>query len=349
MHQVSTKTKPLISSNLPKWAHARPPVCSGCIKTYPEDFIVKERLGFELSGEGEHVWIWVQKIQQNTQSIARLLASQLNLPIQDIGYAGLKDKQAVTQQWFSVLTPKNAGSWEVDLGNTQILCSQRHHSKLKRGAHRDNDFQIIIRDISNRPAIERAVEYIRTSGVPNYFGEQRFGHSGQNIVKAAALFDRKLKPNSHQRGIYLSAARALLFNQVLSERVQRGIWNKAITGDVMILSGSNSFFKPQLIDETIIGRIDTFDIHPSAPLWGRGNLPSSDMARALELDVLNAYPAFTEGLTQFGLRQQRRATRLMVRNLEYEWLNDNVLKLNFRLHKGTFATTVLRELLTINA
>ena len=310
--------------------------------------MVQEKLGFEPVNEGEHVWMYIQKTQQNTQDIASALARQLGIPLKDVGYAGLKDKQAVTSQWFSALTNQSIAFQSLDLGNAHVLHSVRHHVKLKRGVHQHNDFQIIVRDVSDQIGAEWAIQRIRQQGVPNYFGEQRFGRLGQNIEKARALFNHELKPDRHQRGLFLSAARAFLFHLVLSERVKRGIWSKPITGDVLMLSGSNSFFKPQCVDEKIMGRLAEFDIHLSAPLWGKGKLASSDEARALELDVLEAYPNFTEGLARFGLRQQRRATRLIAHNLEYEWLSNDVLKLNFRLLKGGFATTVLRELLTIN-
>ena len=334
---------------LPDWAYVQAPIYSALFKASPEDFVVEEKLGFELAGEGEHLWLFIEKKALNTLAVVKLLSESFNILPKNIAYAGLKDKQAVTRQWFSI-----ASSTEIDVDtviapNVRVLKAKRHRSKIKRGVHRSNRFEIVLRNLSSSQALENAIGRIHDQGVPNYFGAQRFGHGGKNLNKARAMFNGTIKPPRFERGIYLSAARAFLFNEGLSARVKNGNWNTGLAGEVMMLSGSNSFFKAARIDDELHARLARFDIHPSGPLWGKGKLPSSTDAHDLETKIAQAHPALVRGLADYGLRQQRRALRLSVENFKHRWVNDQTLKLGFELTKGSFATTVLRELITIEA
>ena len=332
---------------LPDWSYVQAPHASALLKASPEDFVVEEQLGFELCGEGEHLWLFIEKKSLNTLAVVKTLAERFNIPENKVGYAGLKDKQAVTRQWFSISTPLDVENLTI-LG-VNVLKVKRHRSKIKRGAHRSNRFEIMLRNLCQSREIANALSRIGDQGVPNYFGAQRFGSGGKNLDKARMMFNGKLKPPRFERGIYLSAARAFLFNEVLSVRVKDGNWNTGLAGEAMMLSGSNSFFKAAVIDDELNARLARFDIHPSGPLWGKGNLPSSMDAYELETDIALAQPALAQGLADFGLRQQRRALRLCVDNFKHQWVNDQTLKLKFELIKGSFATTVLRELITIEA
>lgn len=345
---MSTPSKPSFSSSLPEWATVKKPQATGIIKVNPEDFVVEEELGFELGGQGEHVWLYVEKTGLNTLDLCNLLAKKINLSPREIAYSGLKDKQAVTKQWLSIHSTQELDYQQLQIPGARIIHVKRHISKLKRGLHRANHFEIIIRDLSGQRSIEQTIERVREEGVPNYFGAQRFGRFGKNIDKARAMFKGDVTVNRQQRGFYLSAARAFLFNEVLSERVKRDVWNKGFEGDVMMLAGTNSFFKTQTIDEVLIKRLSDFDIHPSVPLWGKGRLASSAETKLLEEKIVQQYPLFAQGLENYGLHQQRRASRLIAQDLEYEYIDGATLKLTFTLLKGAFATTVLRELLTIN-
>ena len=347
MQQVPPKTKPSLIANLPQWAYVEQPQARGVFKVHPEDFKVSEQLGFELSGEGEHLWLYVEKRDLNTLDLCKAIAEKLNVLPKKVAYAGLKDKQAITQQWLSICTAKDVDCQALTLDKARVLIAKRHTQKLKRGAHRANNFEIIVRDISQQKSLEQALGRIEKYGVPNYFGEQRFGRSGNNVRQAELMFAQKIKVSRQQRGLYLSAARAYLFNEVLSERVKRKAWNIGLEGDVMMLAGTNSFFQAKVNDEALAKRLFEFDIHPSVPLWGKGKLATSCLANSLENEIINKYPQLTAGLESYGLRQQRRASRLIVQDLELIWMNRETLKLKFSLPKGTFATTVLRELLTI--
>ncbi len=342
---------------LKQWAHVAAPKASGQMKLELEDFCVDEILGFELSGEGEHIFLHIEKRGLNTQDVIKILASKFALHPKHIAYSGLKDKQAVTRQWLSVWSPKELHSDTLETEGFKVLTQKRHISKLKRGAHRANSFEIIIRHLKHSEQIEKTIERIRLNGVPNYFGPQRFGRGGKNLDKARDLFERihtlgkRVKLDRQQRSIYLSAARSFLFNEVLSTRVKQENWDSVLSGEAIMLAGSNSYFTSKSLaveeEQALPNRLAEFDIHPSAPLWGKGDLATVEEALTLETDALKTHLALQQGLEVMGLKQQRRATRLIAEDLTHEFLADDVLKLRFNLVKGTFATSVLRELVTI--
>lgn len=331
--------------SLPDWARVFVPETRGTIKSAVEDFHVTEIPGFELDGEGEHVFLFVEKRGLNTLELVNLIARQLCVKPAKMGYAGLKDRHAITRQWLSVWHPAPLDLDKIASEKISVIKSARHHCKLKRGSHRANHFQITLTQLQQTDDLETAIERVSRCGVPNYFGLQRFGRQGKNVERAAAMFSGELKVDRNQRSLYLSSARSFLFNQVLSERVSAANWDCALQGEVMMLAGSQSFFQTQAGDETLQKRLAEFDIHPSAPLWGKGELKSTAASEALENRVLADYSALKTGLESYGLRQQRRATRLIAEGLESEWLAENKLKLAFSLNRGSFATVVLRELL----
>ncbi len=186
---------------------------------------------------------------------------------------------------------------------------------------------------------------IRTLGVPNYFGEQRFGRNGANLARADALFHGAIRrPSRHQQGLWLSAARSQVFNQVLAARLTRGDWDRPLPGDCLNLDGSHSWFPADTIDDTLRGRAARLDLHPTGPLWGRGDPPTGGEVRALEDAVAAAHPGWPAGLARFGLEQERRALRLLVADLGWD-LTDRGCALAFELPAGAYATAVLRELM----
>ncbi|MFZ1640417.1 MAG: tRNA pseudouridine(13) synthase TruD [Candidatus Contendobacter sp.] len=329
------------------YAHGQPH-SSGRPRAVPEDFQVREEIPFTLDGAGEHVWLWVRKRDANTDWVARQLAQRAGVPSGAVSYAGLKDRHAVTEQWFSVHLPgKTDPDWSADPHpDFIVLKAVRHSRKLRRGALSGNAFRIVLRELDGDPAeLTARLKLVDTTGVPNYFGEQRFGHEGGNLERAEAMLRGELKVRDrHQRGLYLSAARSALFNAVLARRVTEGTWNQALPGEVLMLAGSHSIFAVDEVDETIRQRIATFDLHPTGPLWGAGELRSGGPVRELEEAVAATLPVFRDGLTAAGLTQERRALRLAVRDATLEFLDAQTAVLNFKLPAGAYATTVLREL-----
>ena len=199
------------------------------------------------------------------------------------------------------------------------------------------------------PLIGR-LQDISLSGISNYFGEQRFGRNGDNVFKAKQLFTGALKVNDrYQRGIYISAARAHLFNQILSYRVESKTWNAYLPGDLMSLEGSSSSFKPDSWDHILAERLDKQDIHPTGAMWGAGELLSGELCALTEEKVISAEPELKLGLEQTGLGHQRRPLRSIPRNLSYKVENATTVVLEFSLSKGTYATSFLRELVKLRS
>lgn len=327
------------------FAHGGAPLTAR-MRATPDDFIVEEIPGYTADGEGEHVLLEVEKRGANTQWVARELARFAGVKPMAVGFAGLKDRHAVTRQVFTV---QLAGRAEPDWSafphqEVRILSSARHRRKIKRGALAGNRFTLVLREVDgDREQAGRVLEAMLARGVPNYFGEQRFGHGGANVERARALFAGK-RVDRATRSLFISAARSQLFNEVLAERVRRDVWDRALEGEIWCLAGSHSWFGPEPFTPTLQRRLDEGDIHPSGPLWGRGGLPTRGEARAVETAVMEADAELTDGLERLGLDQDRRALRLQPSDLTWQWLDDGALRLQFTLPPGAYATVVVREL-----
>ncbi|MBA2652748.1 MAG: tRNA pseudouridine(13) synthase TruD [Tatlockia sp.] len=327
------------------------PNSTGLIKVFPEDFKVDEILGFELTGEGEHLFLCVEKRGLNSEAVIKALASALGKSEKTISYAGLKDRQAITTQWFGVHCPgENLINAELLQGEGwRVIEAKRHLKKLKIGALVANEFTLVLRQLTQKLEIDKRLLQIQADGVPNYFGMQRFGHDGQNLVKAEAMLlgGTKVK-NRFLRGLYYSSARSFLFNQILTERVKEANWCQGLAGDVMQLAGKNSFFSISIADEIIQERLAKFDISPAAPLWGKGEERASLDALTVQEKVLSNYKVWCEALEHHGLERAYRPLRLHPEQLNWEWPDEQTLKLNFKLEAGSYATSVVRELITLS-
>lgn len=321
------------------------PVLAARIRSAPEDFRVDEVLGFEPSGSGEHLFVEVEKRGANTAWVAKQLARWAGIAPMGVGYAGLKDRHAVTRQWFSLRLPKRvAPEQPFEDAEAQLLQQVWHGRKLPRGALRGNRFTVVLRElVGDRAAIGQRLADIAAHGVPNYFGAQRFGREGGNIEAARAMFGGR-RVDREQRSLLLSSARSAVFNAVLGERVRRGDWARPIEGEVCMLDGSHSVFGPEPVDAALLERAARLDVHPTGPLWGAGELRCVAEARALELAVAGGFEELCRGLEQAELRQERRALRLPVRELDWAFEADGALRLTFFLPAGAFATSVLEAL-----
>lgn len=331
------------------WPATGPRCGSAVIRSAPEDFRVDEQLGMEPAGEGEHLWVQLRKRGENTAYVAGLLARLAGLPRRAVGYAGRKDRHAVTTQWFSLHLPGRPdppGLAQLPPG-LELLRAVRHRRKLQVGALKANRFELVLREVSaEREALERRLAEVAVRGVPNYFGTQRFGRDGGNVEAARAWFrgERRVRERD-RRSLLLSAARAQLFNAVLAERVWRGCWDRLLTGDVMILDGRRSFFAAAPDDAALQDRLAAGEVHPSGPLWGRGGPVVTDDAAALESAVIGREPLLARGLEEAGVEAGRRALRVIPRGLSWGWLDASTLRLSFTLPAGSYATAVLAELL----
>jgi tRNA pseudouridine13 synthase len=323
------------------------PAASGVIRAVPEDFYVEESLPFELSGEGEHLYLFVEKRELNSCDAARLLATAAGLRRRRVSMAGLKDKYAVTRQWFSLHLP---GMPDPDFSalpsSVSILKQQRHTRKLRRGAIRLNRFKLLIRDLQgDTNLLAERLQLIAWHGFPNYFGEQRFGRGYANLRRAIAVLERGSK-RSPVEGMYLSASRSMLFNLVLAARISAGNWCAAIAGDVMQLSHSNSLFRIDDADAEIESRLSEQLIHVTGPLAGLpARIMPEDEALLYENSLLMEYQFWIEGLRRCGVKADRRPLRAPVGDLEFNFHGDR-LQLEFTLQRGSYATSLLREVLT---
>jgi tRNA pseudouridine13 synthase len=339
------------------------PLSAGVLRSSAEDFRVDEILGFEAAGAGPHALLHVRKIGANTEWVSRELARAAGCKPFEVGFAGLKDRHAVTTQYFTVPRGKRAAQDFAALKGEgfEVLSAAEHQRKLPRGALEGNRFEIVVRGVSaDSVALSDRIAKLRTGGVPNYFGEQRFGRDGGNLVSvlreaeklAAAANDgrgggRRGRGNvrgNDNGGFMLSAARSLVFNATLGERVRRGDWNALLAGDVANLDGRGSVFAVPEVDESLISRASAMDIHPTAPLPGDGESLAQGEVRALEESVAAGFPEALSVIRAERMNSERRALRLRVRDLEHEYSGD-VLRLRFALSSGSFATTVLREII----
>jgi tRNA pseudouridine13 synthase len=331
-------------------AHGPAPL-RGILRAVPEDFFVDEDLGFAPDGSGEHVFVRIEKRGANTDWVARQLARFAGVGPGAVSYAGMKDRHAVTRQTFSVHLPgKRDPDW-MSLRDDEfhVLDVARHRRKLPRGVLKGNAFRIVVRDAAGDvDAVAARIDTIRREGVPNYFGEQRFGSDGRNLERARALFGGARVPR-HEHGILLSAARSYLFNRVLAERVRGGSWNRALPGDVWMLAGSNSIFGPEPLSDDLLARQAGGDIAPTGPLWGAGELRTTDAAAAIEQAIGASDADLLAGLAANGLRQERRSLVLAAPDLAAEWLSPTSLQLSFSLKKGSYATVIIREIVDSNS
>jgi tRNA pseudouridine13 synthase len=332
-----------VSQALPR-AHGEG-VLKARFRTVPEDFRVEEIDGFEPAGAGEHLLLSVEKRGMNTAFAARRIAAWAGIPEMGVGYAGLKDRHAVTTQRFSVHLPKRLAP-EIDALQSEdlrVLGQAWHNRKLPRGALAGNRFELLLREPQGeREAVDARLARIAAQGIPNYFGEQRFGREGGNLAAALRMFAGQ-RVKREQRSILISAARSALFNAVLAQRIVDGSWAAGTEGEVWMLDGSHSVFGPEADTGQTRARALAQDIHPTGPMWGLGELRTAGRAREIELSALAPFADVRAGLEAAGLKQERRALRVRVQGLSWEWQPSGLL-LRFTLCPGAYATEVLAEL-----
>ncbi len=330
---------PLSSSDLSlDFPLAYPPLhLSGVFRSCPEDFIVYENLGFTPSGEGEHYLLHIEKVGQNTHWVAQQIEIALGLDRKSVGYCGRKDRHAVTRQWLSIYDPKRKVDVDqIAIEGVTVLGHTRHSQKLRPGDHESNHFTVRLRDLclddnSDIDIVENKEQQIflineikerLEKGIPNYFGPQRFGRAGNNLLAANAWLTEGKSPSRQQRSMVMSAARSYLFNTILAARISQNNWSLPIEGDVLI------------------------DGVPTAALWGRGRLQSQSKALYIEETALKDLSCWCHGLEHCGLKQERRPTVLFPKGINVMFEGDDLV-LSFELVAGAFATSVLAEIATL--
>ncbi|MDH5433442.1 MAG: tRNA pseudouridine(13) synthase TruD [Gammaproteobacteria bacterium] len=319
------------------------------MRKYNEDFKVTETLSFEPSGEGEHLFLLIEKNGCNTDWLSKQLARHFNVKPFSVGYAGKKDRYSQSQQWFSIHLP-GVKAFDLPEANEsfKILKTEKHNKKLRLGSIARNNFEIILRDVT-QPFDQQVYEKIGSQGFPNYFAYQRFGFDGENLIAAEKMFNKTLKvKNRNLKGIYYSAARSYLFNLQLAERVRRQDWDQAIAGDCLMFDNSHAYFAAGEIDSDVIKRIEQGAIHPSGWLAGGQNSESRDLALKIEQTQLIDYSNWIDALTVVKMDSARRAYRVIPKQLSVSQQSDSIIKISFSLPSGAYATALLRELFEIN-
>jgi tRNA pseudouridine13 synthase len=333
----------------PPFAHGGP-LAPGVLRSSPEDFEVTEILGFEASGSGPHALLRVRKRGANTEWVARELARAAGCKPFEVGFAGLKDRNAVTTQAFTVPRGRRAAAEFAGLTGEgyEVLSAAEHQRKLPRGALAGNRFDIVVRgfDVEAGPLAERLAR-ISAEGVPNYFGPQRFGRDAGNlaaVLRAAGEGGRLSRDRrGGDGGFVLSAARSLVFNAILAERVVAGTWKRLVAGDVANLDGRGSVFKVESPDDALASRCTRGEIHPTAPMVGEGETLASGAVAQLEQQVQQRFPEALAVVRAQRMSSERRALRILAKDLAHEYA-DSCLRLRFSLPAGAFATVVLREI-----
>ncbi|PHM35710.1 tRNA pseudouridine(13) synthase TruD [Xenorhabdus innexi] len=330
------------------WLHGCPEA-TGIVKSIPEDFIVREDLGFSPDGEGEHLMVHIRKTGCNTQFVADNLARFAKIPARSVSYAGLKDRNAVTEQWFCLHLP---GKQDPDLTTFQlegceILATARQKRKLRIGALKGNDFTLVLREVSDRQAVEKRLQQVARTGVPNYFGEQRFGRDGQNLVQAQRWATNEIQVKErNRRSFYLSASRSAMFNAITSIRIGRGEHQQVQSGDALQLTGRGSWFVADESELAVLQqRVMDGELQITAPLPGDKALGTQHQALDFEQQCLQDYESLWELVKRERVESVRRAMLVKPLNLHWKWQDDQTVTLNFSLPSGSFATSVIRELI----
>jgi tRNA pseudouridine13 synthase len=298
------------------------------IRETTEDFFVDETLAVQLSGDGEHLCLRLKKSGDNTEYVARQLVALAECRAQDVSFCGLKDRHAVTLQWFSIHRPGATDDATLVAKIQQhwpVLETSRHRRKLRRGDHAGNTFRLCLRHVTADPtAVTARLHAIQKYGGPNYFGPQRFGYNGDNLEKAISQRGMRRRGRNFKAGLYFSAARAWLFNEVLAERIQQGTWDRVVPGEP----------DPD---------------QPTGPLWGDGGTQASGELEAIERAVVDAHPLLASVFADTRTKPERRNLLLPLTELEFDWTDSQTLVLQFRLGKGSFATALLGEVFNVEA
>ncbi|WHP79736.1 tRNA pseudouridine(13) synthase TruD [Edwardsiella anguillarum] len=330
-----------------QYLHGRP-AATGVVKAFAEDFFVAEDLGFAPDGEGEHVLVRLRKEGCNTQFVAENLARFARIAARSVSYAGLKDRHAVTEQWFCLHLPgrDTPDFSQFVLEGCQVMTVARHRKKLRIGTLRGNQFRLVLRHISDSAEVEERLRRVAAQGVPNYFGEQRFGRGGNNLQQARRWATDQIRVKERaKRGFYLSAARSALFNRLVSERLAAGCFSRALAGDALQLTGRGSWFVAQEAELAALQqRLDAGELRITAALPGDGDGGVAGDAAEFERRVLSEYADLQALLTRERVEPARRAVLLQPQVMAWNWWDDATVELTFDLPAGSFATSVVREL-----
>lgn len=332
------------------WLHGQP-AATGVLKANPEDFVVVEDLGFTPDGEGEHLLVNIRKNGCNTQFVADYLAKFAGIHARSVSYAGLKDRHAVTEQWFCLHLPgkESPDLSQFALEGCEVLQAARHLRKLRIGTLKGNEFTLVLRQISDRQEVEQRLQAIAASGVPNYFGSQRFGRGGNNLTMARRWANDEIRVKERsKRSFYLSASRSALFNLITSQRLANQQQQTVLEGDALQLAGRGSWFVAKAEElATLQQRLDAGELMITAPLPGDGEPGTAAEVLEFEQSCLAQQPELLSLLKRERVEPARRALLLQPQKMQWNWWDGATVELRFWLPAGSFATSVVREIMQL--
>lgn len=324
------------------------PQQAGRLKAEFADFIVKEELGYSLAGEGEFVAVKVRKTNANTLFVGEKLAEFAGISAKNMSYAGLKDRHAITEQWFCLhLAGKATPDFsQFQLDDVEILEITRHNRKIRVGSLDGNHFELLLRDVVESDELALRLERLQAVGFPNYFTEQRFGRDGYNLTQAQRWAAGEIQVNDRKkRSFYLSAARSEIFNLIVSDRIAAGLVDQVLEHDIVQLAGSNSWFVAQANElEELNKRLDSGDILLTAALIGENSLEQTASER--ERAIVAEQTLLLNLMKKARMNAARRAMLCKPENLRWQFEPEG-LRLQFFLPAGSYATGLVRELMTI--
>ena len=324
-----------------------PPKQTALLKAECADFVVKEQLGYDMSGDGEFVAVKVRKTDCNTLFVGEQLAKFAGISARNMSYAGLKDRKAVTEQWFSLQMPGQSTPdfSQFSLDGVEILDVTRHQRKIRIGSLQGNHFEILLRNAEETDELKVRLDFLAKNGFPNYFTEQRFGRDGNNLTQALRWANGEIKvKDRNKRSFYLSAARSEIFNLILSKRMDLNLAQQILVGDVLQLNGSHSWF---VVDESedlaqLQQRLAQQDVLLTAPLIGEEEKSAVDF----EHEIFAQYQALFALMRQERMKAARRP--ILMQPQQFQWqFEPNGLRLQFDLPAGSYATALIRELVNV--
>jgi tRNA pseudouridine13 synthase len=323
------------------------PGTGGMLRTEPADFDVTEIPAYEPCGQGDHLYLWIEKTGIGPEFLLKLLARKLGISDRDIGVAGLKDRHAITRQWVSVPAMAEERIAAIDGDGLRLLSTNRHTNKLRTGHLRGNRFRITIRGADRAAPVERILDRIRSQGLPNYYGEQRFGRDGDTHMTGLAMLrgERIGRVPPFKRKLVLSAVQSWLFNETLAARMHDGLLRTVLAGDVMMKWPAGGLFVAEDV-LTEQARFDAREIVIGGPMFGTSMFAAAAVAAEREAAVLAWAGLTIEMFAGFGklLSGTRRHSIVYLDDLTTEWCDDRLV-LSFSLPSGSYATVLLREVM----
>ena len=324
-----------------------PPKQTALLKAECADFVVKEQLGYDMSGDGEFVAVKVRKTDCNTLFVGEQLAKFAGISARNMSYAGLKDRKAVTEQWFSLQMPgqPTPDFSQFSLEGVEILEVTRHQRKIRIGSLQGNHFEILLRNAEETDELKVRLDFLAKNGFPNYFTEQRFGRDGNNLTQALRWANGEIKvKDRNKRSFYLSAARSEVFNLIVAKRIELGLAQQVLNGDVLQLNGSHSWFVADESEDLtqLQQRLIQQDILLTAPLIGEEDKSAVDF----ENEIFAQHQALFDLMRQERMKAARRP--ILMQPQQFQWqFEPNGLRLQFDLPAGSYATALIRELVNI--